>query len=471
MAKNIDTRIILLITCLASFVTPFLGSSINIALPAIGAEFNADVILLDWVVTSFLLSAAIFIVPFGRLADIYGKRRIFIAGLAVLVLSTLLSVFSGTIFMLITSRVLQGIGSAMLFGTAVAILTSSYPVKERGKVLGINVATVYTGLSLGPFLGGLIVQYAGWRSIFILIALIGIVSLILSVWKLEEDWRNVEAEKFDIIGCVLYAGMLFSTMYGLSLIPAMSGVYWLGAGLAGLAFFIWWEMRHKSPVLKVSIFRNNTVFTFSNLAALINYSATFAIGFLLSLYLQYVRGFDPQTAGLILVAQPVMQAIFSPAAGRLSDRIEPRIVASTGMGMCVIGLGALTFLSASTPLIYLIGCLVFLGLGFALFSSPNTNAVMSSVDKRDYGVASGMLGTMRLIGQMMSLGIAMLVFSIIMGRVMITPEQHELLMSSITTAFIIFAILCVFGLVASMVRGNLREETAPKIPVSVRRES
>jgi EmrB/QacA subfamily drug resistance transporter len=458
MAQATDKRLILLITCMAVFITPFLGSSINIALPTVAAEFNADPIMLGWVAMGFLLSAAIFVVPFGRIADIYGRRIVFIAGLLIVIVSSFFCSISSSLLMLIVSRVIEGFGSAMLFGTSIAILTSVYPAKERGKVLGINVAIVYTGLSVGPFLGGIITQYAGWRSIYAFAMAYSLIIAVLALWKLKDEWRCAETERFDYPGCILYGFMLFALMYGLSLLPALEGSYWLIAGIIGLAAFIWWDMRHKNPVIKVRMFRNNITFTFSNMAALINYSATFAVSFLLSIYLQNVQGFNPQYAGLILISAPVVQAVFSPVTGRLSDKIEPRIVASAGMGMCVLGLSLFALLTAETSLIFIIAGLMLLGLGFALFSSPNTNAIMSSVDRCDYGVASGMVSTMRLIGQMMSLGIAMLTFSVFMGRVEISSIHSTALMSSIKAAFVIFAILCVFGLFASMMRGNLRAD-------------
>jgi MFS family permease len=220
--------------------------------------------------------------------------------------------------------------------------------------------------------------------------------------------------------------------------------------------FVRWETKVEYPVLNISLFGNNRVFAFSNLAALINYSATSAISFLLSLYLQYTKGLTPQDAGLILVSQPVVMAIFSPLAGRLSDKIEPRIVASAGMTLTVVGLLLFTFLNSTTDLAFIIFSLVLLGFGFALFSSPNTNAVMSSVEKRFYGVASATLGTMRLTGQMLSMGIAMLVFALYLGRAQITPEKYPAFLTSTKTAFIIFAVLCFGGIFASLSRGKVR---------------
>lgn len=459
-----NKRIVLWIACMASFVTPFLASSVNVALPTINADFAVpDQALLGWVVTGFLLSAAIFVVPFGRIADISGRKKIFVAGLSIIVISSLLCSISSSIFMLIASRAVEGFGSAMIFGTSIAILTSVYPANERGKVLGVNVAVIYLGLSTGPLLGGIITEVAGWRFIYAGVMIYALLIALMASKMIKGEWRCAETERFDIVGTVLYGAMLFTLIYGLTLIPDRAGTYLLAATVAIAAIFFNWELNNRNPILKIGIFRNNTVFLFSNLAALINYSATFAVTFLLSLYLQYMKGYGPETAGLILVAQPIVQAIFSPLAGRLSDRVEPRVVASAGMGLCVVGLVLFAFLTPETSTTLIVSSLMFLGLGFALFSSPNTNAIMSSVDRCDYGVASGMVSTMRLIGQMLSLGIAMVTFSVIMGHVEIEPGMLGGLMNSIRVAFGIFAGLCVIGMVFSLARGNLQRTAVPAI--------
>ncbi len=284
---------------------------------------------------------------------------------------------------------------------------------------------------------------------------------LLAQGKIKGEWRCAQEGGFDFFGTILYAAMLSALMYGLTLIPDIAGAYLLALAALIMAVFIRWELRNENPVLKVSVFRNNPVFLFSNLAALINYSATAALAFLLSLYLQYMKGYGPETAGLILIAQPVVQAALSPLAGRLSDRMEPRIVASIGMGLCVVGLALFALLTPETSLEIILISLVFMGLGFAFFSSPNTNAIMSSVDKCDFGVASGMVSTMRLIGQLMSLGMVMLIFSVVMGHVEIGPGQIDMLMISIKLAFGVFAGLCVLGTIFSLARGNLERDAGP----------
>lgn len=456
MSNDASKGYVLIAATLGAFITPFMGSSINIALPSIGKELEMDAVLLGWVATSYLIAAAMFLVPFGRIADIYGRKRIFTYGILLFTSSSLLCALSTSATMLISFRVLQGIGGAMIFGTGVAMLTSVFPLGERGRALGINVAAVYLGLSLGPFVGGFLTQHLGWRSIFIANVPLGLIVIALILWKLKGDWATAKGERFDLPGSLIYSLMLVAIMYGFSLLPAMAGGWLILAGVLALVAFVWWEMRVQSPVLNIGLFRNNAVFAFSNLAALINYSATFAVAFLLSLYLQYIKGFSPQYAGVILISQPVVQAVFSPIAGRLSDRIEPRILASAGMALTVVGLSMFTFLSADTSLAFIIGGLVLLGFGLALFSSPNTNAVMSSVENRSYGVASATLATMRQVGMMLSMGVAMLLFAVYIGRVQITPEYHELFLRSVKVAFIIFACFCFGGIFASLARGRVR---------------
>ncbi len=448
--------VVLLVATMASFLFPFMGSAVNIALPSIGKELSLDAITLGWIATAYLLSSATLLVPLGRIADIYGRRKIFTCGIVVLTLSSLFSGMANSATMLISFRVLQGIGGAMLAGTAVALLTTVFPANERGKVLGINVAATYIGLSVGPVLGGVLTQHLGWRSIFFLSALLGLAVSGVVLWKLKGEWTGAKGERFDFAGSVIYILGLVALVYGFTLLPAMLGVGLIVGGAIGLSAFTRWEMRTKSPVLDISLFKNSKAFTFSNLAALINYSATFAVAFLISLYLQYVKGFNPESAGLILVAMPAMQAIFSPLAGRLSDRIEPRLIASAGMALTTVGLVIFIFLNEATPLGLIIGNLVLMGLGFALFSSPNTNAVMSSAPKTAYGVASATLATMRQVGMVLSMGVAMWMFTLYMGRVQITPEYYPLFQQSMKTAFIIFAVLCFGGIFASLARGKVR---------------
>jgi len=446
----------LLVTTLGGFLIPFMGSSVNIALPTIGKEFGMDPLFLTWVTMSYLMSAAIFLIPFGRIGDIYGRKKTFLFGFILYTFSSLLCAVSPSAIFLISFRVLNGIGASMTFSTGMAFLISIYPPGERGKVLGINVAAVYSGLSCGPFFGGLLTQYFGWRSIFFVNIPLGLLIIFVTIWKLRGEWTEAKGEKFDVVGSILFSFTLLTIMYGFSQLHGVSGIPFILLGAGGVFLFVKWETKTESPIFNIDLFKENKVFAFSNLAALINYSATFAVSFLMSLYLQLIKGLHPHEAGMILVSQPIMQAIFSPLAGKLSDRIEPRLVASIGMGITALGLFFFTFLDQKTTTPLIMSSLILIGLGFALFSSPNTNAVMSSVEKKFYGVASGTLGTMRATGMMFSMGMVMLILALYMGRTQITPSHYPLFLKSLKTGFIIFTALCVAGIFASLARGRVR---------------
>jgi EmrB/QacA subfamily drug resistance transporter len=448
-------NLVLLIAAVASFLTPFMSSGVNVALPVISRQFNMDAILLSWVATAYLLAAAVFLVPIGRLADIHGRKRIFAIGIAVYTSSSFLSAASPSGLFLVLARVVEGAGGAMIFGTGTAILTSVFPPQERGRALGINVAAVYLGLSLGPTLGGLLTQQFGWRSVFLVNVPLGTFIFILVLTKLKGEWAEAEGEAFDLVGTILYGAALIAILIGITFLPRSFAFGLIAGGFLGIFLFALWELRTESPVLNVRLFRRNRTFALSNLAALINYSATFGVGFLMSLYLEDIKGMTPRQAGLVLIAQPVMQAVFSPFTGRLSDRVEPRLVASAGMGLTAIGLVTLTGINSAFPLERIIISLVLLGLGFGLFSSPNINAIMSSVDRRFYGVAAGAQGTMRLIGQNLSMGIVTLVFALIIGQVEIGPANYPQFLSSVRTDFVILSALCFGGIFASLVRGKV----------------
>lgn len=459
MENGLTKRITLYVVTLTAFLTPFDGSAVNIALPSIGKEFSMDAVSLGWVATAYLLASAMFLVPFGRVADIYGRKKIFTLGIFVFTAASFSMVLCRSGAMLICLRIVQGFGSAMIFSTGVALLISVFPAQERGKALGINVAAVYLGLSVGPFLGGLLTSHFGWRSIFLVNVPLGLLAIALVSFKLREEWAEAQGEKFDFSGSIIYCFSLIAIIYGFSSFSQWGAVVsssLILAGLLGIFAFIAWEMKVKNPILNIDLFRGNRVFVLSNLAAFIHYGATFAVAFFLSLYLQYIKNLSPQSAGTILVFQPVVMAVCSPFAGRLSDRIEPRVVASMGMALTAAGLFLLAFLQGDTTLEFVIADLILLGLGFGLFSSPNTNAVMSSIEKRFYGVASGTLGTMRLTGQMLSMGIAMLIFAVHIGHTQITPEYFPLLLKSTRSAFILFGIFCLGGVFASLARGKVR---------------
>ncbi len=447
----------LLVATLASFMAPFIISAVNVALPSMARELHLNAVLLGWVAMSTTLASAMLLVPVSRLADIYGRKKIFLSGAIIVLGSSILAILSRSPALLIISRTIQGIGTAMIFGTAMAIVLSVYPLAERGKTLGIIVASTYLGLSLGPFLGGLLTDHFGWRSIFMANILICLAIITVVILKLQKEWADAAGERFDFIGSLLYSLSLFLVMYGFSSLPGLLGFVLILCGVLLVFIFIRWAGMTKSPVLDMSLFKNNKAFAFSSLAALIHYSSINAVTFLMSLYLQYIQGMSARHAGIILVSQPLMQAIFSPFAGRLSDRVEPRIVASTGMALMVVNLAVFSFLSVSTSIYLITVNLVVLGFGYALFSSPNTNAAMSSVDKKMLGVASGSIGTARSIGQVFSMGISMVAFAVFLGKEPINPSNYPVFLKSIKVLFTVFTFLSLIGVAVSLARGNIRK--------------
>ncbi|OGS57038.1 MAG: MFS transporter [Euryarchaeota archaeon RBG_19FT_COMBO_56_21] len=442
------------VAVLSSFVTPFMASSINVAILSIGPEFSMDAVLLSWVATSYLLSSAAFLVPFGRIADIKGRKKVFLYGSFVMAVASLLCAFAFDEWSLIAFRVVQGIGGAMIFGTSVAILSSVYPPNERGKALGTAVSAVYVGLSAGPFLGGFMTEYLGWRSLFLLIVPLSLVVIYVAQTRLKGEWAEAAGEAFDLRGSVTYAASLTAVVLGFTLLPSLFGAGVLVLGTLGMVVFVLIETRVRSPVLDIALFLKNRTFAFSNLAALINYSATFAVTFIVSLYLYHVKGLSYWSTGAILVAQPVVMAVFSPLAGKLSDMKEPRLIASSGMAICTAGLVMLSLFTESTEIWVVVVVLAILGFGFALFSSPNTNAIMGCVQKRQYGIASASVGTMRLVGQVLSMGIATIFIALYVGEEALSSEHAAELMDSYRASFYVFAALCVVGVFASLARGR-----------------
>ncbi len=447
-------RTALTVASLTSFLTPFMGAAVNVALPSLARDLDLDALQLGWVATIFLLAAGMCLVPFGKWADLVGRKRVLTWGIVTYGVGSALSAIAPSFATLLAARAVQGLGGAMMFGTGVAVLTSVFPPPARGAALGINVAAVYLGLSLGPVLGGLLTEQFGWRSVFHVNVLLAAFTAFVVTTRLEGEWAQPRREPFDLAGSIIYASALGTLMYGFSRPPSLEALAWIGAGLATLGLFVAFERRVEFPVLDVSLFTDNRVFGLSNLAALINYAATFAVGFLLSLFLQYVQGLSPRTAGLVLLCQPVVQVLVSPLAGRLSDRVEPRLVASAGMLLTIAGLLLLVPIRADTPMAHIVIALAVLGMGFGLFSSPNTNAVMGAVIQARYGVAAAALATMRLTGQMFSLGLAMMLLSAFVGPATVLTDNPAGLVGAARAAFGVFAALCALGTVASMARGT-----------------
>ena len=440
----------------ASFVTPFSSSALNLAIPALGRDLGAGAVTLSWVVNAFLLAAASLLLPLGRLADILGRKRVFLAGVALFSTASLVCALAPSAAALIALRVVQGAAASMIFATSLAILSSVYPAGQRGRVLGIAVTAVYVGLVAGPVAGGLLTAALGWRSIFVVTAALGLLGALLPAIRLRGEWRGAAGEPFDGPGAALVACGIAAGLYGVSsLTTSPRALLPLVAGALLLAAFVHRQTSAVHPLLDLRGLVGNLTFAFSNLAALIHYCATFAVSFLLSLHLQVVQGRSAREAGLILLAQPALMALLSPWAGHLSDRHEPRTLASLGMAVTATGLLALGALQADATVAALMAVLAVIGTGFALFSSPNSNAVMGAVEPRLYGVAAAVLAAMRLIGQALSMAVVTLAIGARLRAARLDAATVADLVRAERLALAVFAALCVVGVLASLARGTV----------------
>lgn len=461
MNDNGSSRMVaLIVTTISSFLTPFMAASVIVALPSIGREFRMDPVFLSWVVTAFLLGVGVFLIPMGRLADIIGRKKIYLTGLAVFGITSLICAGTRSGYTLVLCRFFQGAGAAMTFGPGIAILTSIFPPAERGKALGINIGTVYLGMSLGPFLGGILTDQLGWRYIFLGAAPMTAIIITAVLLKLKQEWADARGETFDHVGAFIYGGVLIALICGITWMPSLKGLTAIVLGAAGIVLFVRWEERVTYPMLDIDLFRENRLFAFSNLAGVINYAATYAVAFLLSLYLQSIRAMSAQAAGVILVSQPLVQGMVTIISGKISDTMEPRTVASVGMAITVLGLFLFSFLSDHTAMSSIVVVLAILGFGFALFAAPNANAVMAAVSPKYLGVASGTLICTGTVGQILSMGIASLVFALYVGRVGAGPLDPVPLLRSMKLLFMIFALVSLAGLFVSLARGKVRRSPA-----------
>ena len=447
----------LIMVLLNGFTTPLMLSAANVALPSIADDLHMNAVMLSWVPMAYLMASAMFVLTFGRLADMYGRKRIFMIGTICVVITSILAAMSPNGEVLIFARFLQGISAAMLYATQIAIVTSVFPPEKRGHAIGLTVSTIYLGLTCGPVLGGFLIDSMGWRASFVFHIPLALIVLLIGILKVPGEWLSEEKGVFDIKGAIIYSLSIVGLCLGVSSLPGLTSSIFILAGLAGVIIFYYYARSTKHPIFDVRLFVSNRVFTLSCMASFILYTATFANVVLISLYLQYLKDISASVAGLFMMIQPLTMAIFSPLAGRLSDRIEPRIIASAGMVLTAAGLVMLALLNGVSSSGYLIVSLIITGLGFSLFSSPNTNAIMSAVEKRYYGSASGSIATMRVLGQMSSMILVTLVFALFIGQVKIQPANYADLQQAIHICFTIAAFLCLPGFLFSLSRGRMHK--------------
>ena len=447
MTSSTDKKYIMLISAGGSFLAPFMVSSLIVAIPTIGKEFSMSAAEMSWLSTAFFLSASMFLLPFGRAADIFGIKRVFTVGVYVYFISALLAALSPSPMILIAARFLTGIGAAMIFGTSFALLSLSLPKKEQGQALGVNIAGNLLGFALGFQASGLLTYYFSWRGIFLLTLPIDLLVIALIHKKLPGECAFSKGQGLDIPGSVLIIVMLFSIVTGFSALPSSRGFQVFLGGLMLFFIFIFWEMRTVSPVIDPRLFIRNLPLTLSNLAAFTYYAGSFGVIFLVSLYLQYIRGLDSRQVGLILLVFTLIMAGFVSYAGRASDRRSPYLISVAGISITLLGLIPLAFLDSTTPLGLFFVAFLLIMLGGALFAPPIVKIILSCISKEMYGVVSSLEETMRLLGNTASMAIITAVFTFYMSGNAIKPENFPGLLASMRTISAILIAISIISLI------------------------
>ncbi len=454
-----EKKAALAVGVVTAFITSFFGSALNLAVPEMSEYFHMGASSVGWIISIYMLIVAGFSTPIGKIADSTGRRRILILGIAIFGIMCFAAVWSPAGEFLIAARGLQGIGASMIFATNMPIAISMFPPQERGKIIGKVTAGTYTGLALGPVLGGFFNSWLGWKSIFFFGGIVSFAAFAAVLLGLKSEAHETAKMKVDVPGNLIYIVMLTAIIYGLTALNTVSFAWMLLAGgLLLIPAFAKVELASDNPVIDVRIFKNSRTFTMSNLTALFNYSATFGLGYLLSIYLQVVMGYSSRTAGLILIAQPFFMAILTPKMGSLSDRIAPYKLASGGMALIAAALLVFTFISEDMPVWLIFLTLSVAGIGIAMFSSPNTNVAMGCVHPSKFGVANSILSTMRNTGQAAGMAIITMTVSAMVGNVSLYEVSAGELLRTMHVAFAVFTVLCMAGAIMSLSRSRIHDE-------------
>lgn len=453
-------RTLLIASCIASAITPLTGTMMNLSLVSIGLTFGVGAHALAYVNTAFLLSSAVFMVPIAKIADIYGRRKLFVFGLILFTIASIVAYFSVSFEMLLILRAVMGLATAAIAGTAISMLTDAFGPSERGAAIGLNTASVYLGAAMGPVVGGIINDALGWRSVFLVTIPLAIISsfTILSVRSNNETHHG---KTFDLTGTVLCSLAITLTMVGLINMPRPLSAVSMIVGLLLLWAFVKYEKRVEEPVLDVRIFSNKT-FSRSCLASFMMNSANYAVSFFVAIYLQTIGALTSSEAGIVMLSQPLVQAALTAYFGKLYDRMEDkRLLPTVGVAVSGIGIILIMALSIDLNLQLVIAALLFFGLGNAIFNAPNTTAIMSSVSPVDRGAASAMVAVVRQTGMMASMGIAMFAIAVIMGGLdTLGPSTYGNFVMVIRISFFVSAVMCLFAMLVSWFRGAPPERRA-----------
>lgn len=404
---------------IGTFMSALDGSVVNTILPVLRQSFSSNVAEIEWVVTIYLLVLSGLLLSFGRLGDIRGHKNVYIAGFGVFVFSSAFCAFAPSVQTLVVFRAIQALGAAMLQANSPAILTSTFPARQRGQALGLQAAMTYLGLTVGPSLGGWLADQFSWRAVFFINIPVGLIAFWMSYRFIQPDQKADKQEKFDLRGAALFMSSLVLLIYGLNQGHSIGWNSWLIIGsllssFAILALFVLVERNHQKPMLDMSLF-GNRVFSASVASAVLNYIGVYSIVFLMPFFLIQGIGLSASRAGLILTSMPIIMAISAPISGSLSDRFGTRAPATIGMSVLTLGLLLLAGLNINSSILEISIKLGVAGFGIGTFISPNTSALMGAAPPHRQGIASGILATSRNVGMVLGVGLAGAVFTTVLG--------------------------------------------------------
>lgn len=430
------------------------GSVVNTILPVLREAFSSSIASIEWVVTVYLLVLSGLLLSFGRLGDLRGHKNVYLLGFLVFITSSALCGLASSVVVLVIFRSVQALGGAMLAANSPAILTKSFPARQRGQALGLLATMTYLGLTVGPSLGGWLTDQFSWRAVFYINIPVGLVAFILSLRFIDPDTRSTHNETFDFIGAALFLGGLTALLFGLNLgqelgwlsIPILISI---STAIIILFVFWWVETRIPSPMLDFKLFTNK-LFTLSVTSAIINYMCVYSITFLMPFYLIQGLGMSPSKAGLILTAMPIIMAIIAPISGGLSDRFGTHLLALVGMVVLASGLFLLSRLTPDSSPLDIVVRLAVTGLGIGVFISPNTSALMGAAPRERQGIASGVLATSRNMGMVLGVGYAGAIFTTKLG--LLGNESANSIVLATQVGFLAATFIAVLGIIVTAFR-------------------
>ena len=452
--------------------------SVSIALPTIAEHFRADLPTIQWVVVGYTLTVCALLLPMGRLADIVGRKQVYITGFAIFVLGAALAGFSPNVTSLILAKAFQGVGAAMTQGTGMAMVTSIFPASERGRALGMQMSVVGVGAVAGPVLGGLLVSALHWRAVFFFSVPAGLLSIAALALVVDKRLllQDREQPHFDWLGAALSAGALVTFLLAMTLgvrsgwgsAPIIAAILSFAVLLVG---FIWWELRTVAPMLELRLFKRPN-FSLGIAAGFLSFFGTFSLFFLMPFYLQQVLGYSAGQVGLLLVPTAIAMIVMGPLSGRLSDRYGPRIFKVSGMALSVTGLLILSRVTETFPLGLIVVGMVLQGCGMGMFGSPNSSSILGSVEPTRYGVVGALLSLIRNAASVASIAVGTAIVTGIMASKGYPPSLTAVsdvsdagllaaFVLGLRITFLVMGGVLVVGVVLSALQGSRRTTEVP----------